>query len=288
MKRQQVFNRYFRTMANKADLSSRQEAIVEFAFDLALTDMEDACVAAHEAVENAGTKTAADVHALEARMQEQDGELLRLTTLEDRLTQWLSSRGVMLANHGDDLYAAIKGNMMALDGQLYEMQTSVAFLTNERNRLKRPLADLENTIEAVREVEQLRPWPPSVTNGNGGTLTVHTDDLVTHHNGHNGATMPVVAKPTRIDFAGTNEELREQVFAAMRLFHKQNGRAPSHNDWKAAGPAAQLPSANTIENRLGMRWTAIATAAGLEPNAKFNARSEVKAENAEATFRSED
>jgi len=281
--KQQIMDRYLGPVVRRASLSLHQETVVEFAFDLALTDMENACMATSAIEANAGAKAMADVHALDARIQEQDGELLRLTTIEDRLTQWLSSRGVMLNQFDNDLVAAVIGTSgnEALLSKLHEAQNSVAYLTDERNRLKRQMADLENTIEAVRDADQVRL--SGTIAGVNGTLTIQNSDVVAHPNGHNGSTV-AVAKPMRIDYAGTNEQLREDVFNAMRLFHKANGRAPSHNDWKSIGPSAKLPSANTIENRLGMRWTAIATAAGLEPNAKFNARSEGKADNAEATF----
>ncbi len=287
--KQKIMDRYLRVLADRANLSSRQEAIVEVAFDLALTDMEDACMAAQLAATSTSSQLVADVHALKTRIQEQDSELLRLTTLEDRLTQWLSGQAIMLDQFGGDLVAAIvatSGDAVLL-GKLHELQNSVAYLTDERNRLKRQMADLENTIEAVRDVEHLRPLPASITKViDVGTLTIHSDELV-RHNG-NGAAVPVVEKPRRIDYTGTNEELRQAVYAAMRLFYAANGRAPSHNDWKMIGPGANLPSVNTIENRLGVRWTEIAKGVGLEPNASFNKRSEGKADNAEATFRPED
>ena len=177
-------------------------------------------------------------------------------------------------------------DVATLNEKLYEAQQALATVTEDRNRLKRQLADPENTIEHVREAEMLRTTtvtpnpvvlPPSVVgvayagtvNGNGHS---HTIPRVT------------VEKPTRIDFAGTNVELRDLVFAAFQLFHQQNGRAPSHADWKHIRVTTELPSANTIEKRLGMTWANVAKAAGLEPNAKFNARSEDKADNAEATF----
>ncbi len=240
--KQQIFDRYFPAMVRRAALDDKQQAIVSFAFDLALGDMEG------------NAATAADVDALEKRVIVQNTDL---TTLNEKL---------------------------------YNAQQSLATVTEERNRLKRQLADLENTIEHVREAEMLRTTtitaspvvlPPSTVgvahagngNGNGdGVPHSHTIERVT------------VDKPKRVDFTGTNAELREQVFAAFQLFHKQNGRAPSYADWKQIRLEAQLPSANTIENRLGMAWTAVAKAAGLEPNAKFNSRTEGKADNAEATF----
>ena len=252
--RQQIFDRYFPAAARRAGLDARQEGIVAFAIDLALEDLE----AGYAAV----SACDADVYEKSVAVQSAD-----ITMLSEKLVEAELSNG-------------------QLTDKLHDAQQALATMTDERNRLKRQLADLENTIEHVREAEMLRTTtvtpnpvvlPPSVVgvayagtvNGNGHS---HTIPRVT------------VEKPTRIDFAGTNVELRDLVFAAFQLFHQQNGRAPSHADWKHIRVTTELPSANTIEKRLGMTWANVAKAAGLEPNAKFNARSEDKADNAEATF----
>ncbi len=178
-----------------------------------------------------------------------------------------------------------------MDEKLHDAQQALATVTEDRNRLKRQLADLENTIEHVREAEMLRTTATIAKPGDMGTPLLNTINVVPDGtitvpaNGHSHTIQrATVEKPKRVDFAGTNVELREQVFAAFQSFHRQNGRAPSYADWKQIRLEAQLPSANTIENRLGMAWTAVAKAAGLEPNAKFNSRTEGKADNAEATF----
>jgi len=95
----------------------------------------------------------------------------------------------------------------------------------------------------------------------------------TSYNGHDKAVSDTCANCVRDQQRANRRWTRENVIAAIQLFHARNGRPPSAKDWNRPDRGTDYPSLGAVIRRsYGWRnapfgsWSEAIRAAGYEPN----------------------
>lgn len=235
----ELVNKYANAVQNTAVLISDHDmGAVRLALRLALDELQIEHKAALADMDAIIADLLQQRDELKGRAVVDSAELLRLQTDEDRLITWLSEHlpehAAPLANGGSAADAVIAA-LQALTAQ-HSAGSSVA------------------TVTAFNPGEQT-------------AVTVAPPAAITYtENGSSGA------GPSGRRFKGTDDDLRQQTYAALRTLAGQLGHTPSMREWNAACQQFRLLTVDGTRKRLNMEsWSSLCAAAGLQPNAAFTA-----------------
>jgi len=255
-----IFHRYLAAIQDATTLTDADLGAVRLGLRLALSDAQAACIERVAELSDIGTRAIAARAALATQVADLEQQLLRLQTLEDRLTAWLThNEPAAAAQYDGDPGAAI---LHLLDRRrLVTVNVPAAAHNDNYSALGNQVA---NTIAAA--------LPAAPNNGhsrNGGGATV----------------APPPTKPRmgrRIQL--TDDELRARTVAAIRRVASASGKPPVMEAWNTRYAAQfNLPTVSGIIKRLNVKWSDLCAAALATSTSTTN---EEEADHAPATFRS--
>lgn len=241
----ELVNKYANAVQNTAVLISDHDmGAVRLALRLALDELQIEHKAALADIDAIIADLLQQRDELKGRAVVDSAELLRLQTDEDRLITWLSEH---LPEHA----APLANGGSAADAVIAALQALTAQHSAGPNILQ-----LAASISAL-----------NTAIGEQSAITVAPPAAITYtENGSSGA------GPSGRRFKGTDDELRQQTYAALRTLAGQLGHTPSMREWNAACQQFRLLTVDGTRKRLNMEsWSSLCAAAGLQPNAAFTA-----------------
>lgn len=219
----------------------------------------------------------------DAPTQDAEGQLIRLN-------DWLAENAPNQYQQPGDTADAVIATLEALDN-------SLTLKTAEFDRLATQHTEVANRLQAADEdVVQLQAEMAQKSrriadllalleeaNSRPTALNVVTASAPTNGNGHDaqqaimqqriGMLMAPRAEGKRgTYFAGTNEQLLAAVKQLVVTLHGQLGRAPSKTEFNSVCSQRNIPTVDALVHRLGMKWSEIIAAAGLEAQKSFSQR----------------